>query len=70
MTAWHLVVPMPQWSTENEPEVRSDLLVSSFGVKEVVQACEKHGVNADFYIKTFHHHSYPTAPKADEESGR
>ncbi len=33
---------------------------------EVIKACEQHGVNADFYIKTFHHHSYPTAPKKDE----
>lgn len=33
---------------------------------EVVKACEEHGVKADFYIKTFHHHSYPTAPKPDE----
>jgi hypothetical protein len=27
----------------------------------VVQACEQHGVKADFYIKTFHHQSYPSA---------
>ena len=27
----------------------------------VVKACEEHGVNADFYIKTFHHASYPSA---------
>jgi hypothetical protein len=33
---------------------------------EVIKACEKHGVPADFYIKTFHTHSYPTAPKPDE----
>jgi len=26
-------------------------------------------VQADFYIKTFHHHSYPTAPKPDEIQG-
>lgn len=36
---------------------------------EVVKACEKHGINADFYIKTFHHHSYPTGPKPDEITG-
>ncbi len=36
---------------------------------EVVKACEEHGVKADFYIKTFHHHSYPTAPKPDEIKG-
>ena len=28
---------------------------------EVVKACEQHGVKADFYIKTFHHKSYPSA---------
>jgi hypothetical protein len=33
---------------------------------EVIKACEQHGVKADFYIKTFHHHSYPTGPKPDE----
>ena len=27
----------------------------------VVVACEKHKVPADFYIKTFHHHNYPSA---------
>jgi hypothetical protein len=36
---------------------------------DVVKACEKHGVNADFYIKTFHHHSYPTGPKPDQIKG-
>jgi hypothetical protein len=36
---------------------------------EVVQACEKHGVKADFYIKTFHHHSYPTGPKPEQIKG-
>jgi hypothetical protein len=28
---------------------------------DVVKACEEHGVKADFYIKTFHHKSYPSA---------
>ena len=37
---------------------------------DVVQACEKHGVKADFYIKTFHNHSYPTAPKPEQIKGR
>jgi hypothetical protein len=32
---------------------------------EVVKACEQHGVNPDFYIKTFHHHSYPSGPKPE-----
>lgn len=36
---------------------------------DVVKACEQHNVGADFYIKTFHHHSYPTAPKPDEIQG-
>ena len=33
---------------------------------DVIKACEEHGINADFYIKTFHSHSYPTAPRKDE----
>ena len=36
---------------------------------EVVQACEQHGVKADFYIKTFHNHSYPTAPRPEQIKG-
>lgn len=32
----------------------------------VVVACEEKNVDADFYIKTLHHHSYPTAPKPGE----
>ena len=32
----------------------------------VVKACEQHAVQADFYIKTFHHHSYPTGPKPEQ----
>ncbi len=32
----------------------------------VVVECEKNNVDADFYIKTFHHHKYPTAPKPHE----
>ena len=35
----------------------------------VVIACEKHNIPNDFYIKTFHHHNYPTGPKADELKG-
>ena len=35
----------------------------------VVVACEKHDIPNDFYIKTFHHHKYPTAPKANELKG-
>jgi hypothetical protein len=33
---------------------------------DVVKACEEHGVKADFYIKTFHSHNYPTAPKPEQ----
>lgn len=36
---------------------------------DVVKACEQHGVEADFYIKTFHHHRYPTGPKPEELKG-
>ncbi|MBI2435862.1 MAG: hypothetical protein HYV26_23655 [Candidatus Hydrogenedentes bacterium] len=32
----------------------------------VIAACEKNNVNADFYIKTFHHHKYATAPQPHE----
>lgn len=32
----------------------------------VIQTCEDKGVPADFYIKTFHHHNYPSAPRPDE----
>jgi hypothetical protein len=33
---------------------------------DVVKACETNGIKADFYIKTFHHHSYPTGPKPEQ----
>jgi len=33
---------------------------------DVVRTCEKEGIKPDFYIKTFHHHSYPTAPKPEQ----
>jgi hypothetical protein len=32
----------------------------------VVDACEKAGIPNDFYIKTFHHLDYPTAPKPEQ----
>lgn len=35
----------------------------------VVKACEREGIPADFYIKTFHSHNYPTAPRPDEIKG-
>ena len=34
-----------------------------------VEACEKHKVEPDFYIKTLHHHNYPTAPRKDQIKG-
>ena len=34
-----------------------------------VKLCEAEGVEADFYIKTFHHHKYPTGPKPEEIKG-
>ena len=36
---------------------------------QVVKACERNGIEADFYIKTFHHHNYPTGPKPEELKG-
>ncbi len=33
---------------------------------KVVMECEKNKIDVDFYIKTFHHHKYPTGPKPDE----
>jgi len=32
----------------------------------VIKQCEQKGVDADFYIKTLHHHRYPSAPRPDE----
>ena len=36
---------------------------------DVVKLCEQEGIKADFYIKTLHHHSYPTGPRPDEIKG-
>ncbi len=33
---------------------------------EVIKVCEKEKIEADFYIKTFHHHNYPTAPQKEQ----
>jgi len=52
-------------------------LMKSYGVPagvgahslDSIKACEKHGVKADFYIKTFHHHKYPTGPKPEQIKG-
>jgi len=32
----------------------------------VIIECEKNQIPADFYIKTFHHHNYPSGPKPDQ----
>jgi len=32
----------------------------------VIRECEEKKINADFYIKTLHHHDYPSAPKPNE----
>jgi len=32
----------------------------------VVKECEQRKIDADFYIKTFHHHRYASGPKPDE----
>jgi len=36
---------------------------------KVLRECEEKKVGADFYIKTFHHHKYPSAPKPEEVKG-
>jgi len=45
--------------------VKSQGLMCGVGAHalRVVQACEKDRIRADFYIKTFHHHNFPSAPK-------
>lgn len=35
----------------------------------VIIECEKRKIQPDFYIKTFHPHTYPSAPKPDEIKG-
>jgi hypothetical protein len=52
-------------------------VAKSFGVPSgvgchdlrVVAECETNKVPADFYIKTFHHHEYPSAPKPEQLKG-
>ena len=53
-------------------EIGKDLGVpSGVGAHDlnVIIQCEKHNIPADFYIKTFHHHNYPSAPKPNELKG-
>jgi hypothetical protein len=50
-------------------EIGKDLGVpSGVGAHDlkVIVECEKNNIPADFYIKTFHHHKYPSAPKPNE----
>ncbi len=35
----------------------------------VIAECEKQKIPADFYIKTFHHHKYPSGPKPGQIKG-
>ncbi|OHB63101.1 MAG: hypothetical protein A2Y76_04880 [Planctomycetes bacterium RBG_13_60_9] len=53
-------------------EIAKDLGVpSGVGAHDlkVIVECEKNNIPADFYIKTFHHHRYPSAPKPNELKG-
>jgi hypothetical protein len=53
-------------------EIGKDLGVpSGVGAHDlnVIVQCEKDNIPADFYIKTFHHHRYPSAPKPTELKG-
>ncbi|HEY3319384.1 MAG TPA: hypothetical protein VGP72_02770 [Planctomycetota bacterium] len=36
---------------------------------KVVEECERTKVPCDFYIKTFHHHRYPSAPRKEDVKG-
>jgi hypothetical protein len=46
-------------------------LLSGVGAHDlrVVAECEKNKIPADFYIKTFHHHRYASAPRPDQVKG-
>jgi hypothetical protein len=35
----------------------------------VIKKCEEAKIDSDFYIKTLHHHKYPSAPRKDEIKG-
>lgn len=35
----------------------------------VIEVCEQNKIPCDFYIKTFHHHNYATAPKPEQLKG-
>jgi hypothetical protein len=36
---------------------------------KVIKECERNEIDADFYIKTLHHHNYASAPKPNELRG-
>jgi hypothetical protein len=48
--------------------VKTHAIPSGVGAHDlrVIEACEKNKIPADFYIKTFHHHRYPSAPRPDQ----
>jgi hypothetical protein len=53
-------------------ELASDLGVpSGVGAHDlnVITKCEESKVRNDFYVKTLHHHKYPSAPKPEELKG-
>jgi len=65
--------------TEGKPELITEAveIAKHYGVPSgvgahdirVVKECEARKVPNDFYIKTFHHHKYPSAPKPEEIKG-
>jgi len=46
-------------------------LLSGVGAHDlrVVEECEKNSIPVDFYVKTFHHHKYASAPRPDQLKG-
>ncbi|MDP6522797.1 MAG: hypothetical protein QGI24_05740 [Kiritimatiellia bacterium] len=53
-------------------EIAKDLGVpSGVGAHDlnVIKKCEESKIDNDFYIKTLHHHQYPSAPRSDELRG-
>jgi hypothetical protein len=61
----------PELIAEAVEWVKSKGMLCGVGAHDlrVIQECERLQVPADFYIKTLHHHSYPTAPKPEEING-
>jgi len=48
--------------------VKDNEVASGVGAHDlkVIIECERHKIDVDFYIKTLHHHNYPSAPKPGE----